>query len=539
MSGLTIAAAILATGFSLWRLGRRLRFFLHVHQLEGYKNRPYLAWVIQRPVDILVRRSHVLGAGVIALMIVWPGLTGIGLFLWAVAFASSKRYRRDRPKKPLVMTARMTRQAVTAGLLTTAILLLGGIAASTFWFVLGSPVEWTTWLLTLGLADLGAPFLVWIAALLMAPVEAWIRRGFKVAARRRLAARPDLTIVAVTGSYGKTSVKFAIAEVLRQRYQVLATPGSFNTPMGICKVINNDLKDHHQVLILEMGIRHPGDIAELCRIARPHIAVITGIGIAHLESMGSRDAIANEKGGLLNFLLPGGRAVLNADDDYYDSMRKGVDAIGVSATGLDSDLRAENVSFGPEGTRFEAVAASGERATVRMEVLGRHNVGNGLMALGVGQLMGIRLRAGAQALSRLEPVAHRLALREEAGLMVLDDAFNSNPVGARNAVEVLGAFAPRRRFVVTPGMVELGSREREENRAFGASMVGRVDDAILVGPARTAAISEGLREAGMDGDRIHVVSTLFEARDLLGKLASKGDVVLYENDLPDQYTEAG
>jgi UDP-N-acetylmuramoyl-tripeptide--D-alanyl-D-alanine ligase len=538
VSCLTLFAAVLATGFSLWRIGRRTQFFLHLHQLEGYKNGPYLAWVAARPFDVLWRRSHLAGTVIVALVIYLPALIPLWLVLWAGAFASSKRYRRDRPKKPLAMTPRMTRQAVTAG--GIAVLILTGAAIGVAGIFVGfGDVSWWLWLMTLGAIDLSAPLLVAFAALLMAPVEAFIRNGFKVQARRKLAARPDLTIVAVTGSYGKTSVKFAIAEVLGQRYQVLATPGSFNTPMGICKVINNDLQDHHQVLILEMGIRHPGDIKELCEIARPHIAVITGIGIAHLESMGSMDAIAREKGSLLDYLLPGGKAVLNADDAYFEEMASKAEHVSVSAEGAAAALKARDIGFGSEGTRFTVESENGESADVNMSVLGRHHVGNALLALGVGTLMDIRLRSGAHALSRLEPVAHRLALREEGGLLVLDDAFNSNPVGAKNAVEVLGAFAPRRRFVITPGMVELGSRELEENQAFGAHMAKHVDDAILVGPARTAAISAGLREAGMPGKQIHVVSTLFEARELIRELASPGDVVLYENDLPDQYTEPG
>lgn len=551
MSALTLTMAVIASLFALWRIGRRLQFFLHIHQLEGYKNGGYLSWVVARPLDVVWRRSHFAGIVILALLIYQLIPAWMALGLWAAAFASSKRYRRDRPKKPLVMTPRMTRQAVTAGVLSSGFLILTAYGAWVSPQGIGDQ-GWWLWLMGLGIADLVAPFIVLLAALLMAPVEAGIRRGFKVSARRKLAARPDLTVVAVTGSYGKTSVKFAMAEVLGQRYQVLATPGSFNTPMGICKVINNDLQDHHQVLILEMGIRHPGDIEELCRIARPHIAVITGIGIAHLESMGSRDAIAREKGSLLDFLLPGGQAVLNADDDYFGQMAGGVNHLSVSASGKDADLRAQDIGFGAEGTRFNVVsrdagetngALAGHRSspptTVLMRLLGRHNVGNGLMALAVGQLMDIRLRSGAKALGRLEPVPHRLALRKEGGLLVLDDAFNSNPVGARNAVEVLGAFAPRRRFVITPGMVELGAREFEENQALGEAMVGHVDEAILVGPARTTAISTGLREAGMNPDNIHVVNTLFEAREVLKSLAVDGDVVLYENDLPDQYTEVG
>ncbi|MFT5144306.1 MAG: UDP-N-acetylmuramoyl-tripeptide--D-alanyl-D-alanine ligase [Thalassolituus oleivorans] len=542
MSNFTAFAALLAAGFSIWRIGRRLRFFLHMHQLEGYGNRPYLERWFGKPFDAFVRWSHVAGF-LIWMAFVWLELpAAVALLAWTVAFASSRRYRRDRPKKPLVWTPRMKRQAVAAGILP-AVLVGGSMALAGFLWVTGTDPSVLPVLLVLiglGMADLNAPVSVLLASMLMAPVEYLLREGFKRSARARLAARPDLTIVAITGSYGKTSVKFAVAEVLGQRFQVLATPGSFNTPMGICKVINNDLRDHHQILILEMGIRRPGDIAELCAIVRPHYAVVTGVGIAHLESMGSPEAIAREKGSLLDYLLPGGKAVLNGDDLFYSEMASKAPHLSVSAlpySSVRADLVASHVQFDSTGTHF-TVTSGTQTAGVSLQLLGRHHVGNALLALAVGQLLGVRLRSGAHALARLKPVPHRLSVREEAGLTILDDAFNSNPVGARNAVEVLGAFAPRGRFMITPGMVELGERELEENQALGAFMVGRVDQAILVGPARTAAISAGLREAGMPPERVHIVSTLFEAREVLRQLAQPGDVVLYENDLPDQYTEA-
>ncbi|WP_243665356.1 Mur ligase family protein, partial [Rhodothermus marinus] len=162
------------------------------------------------------------------------------------------------------------------------------------------------------MADLGAPLWVLLAGWLLWPVERAIQEGFKRKARRKLAAHPDLTIIGITGSYGKTSTKFIIAEILSLRYQVLATPGSYNTPMGICKVINEQLRPEHQVLVLEMGIRHPGDIRELCAIARPDIGVVTAVGPMHLETMGSIEAIAREKSELVACTRPGGPVVLNA-----------------------------------------------------------------------------------------------------------------------------------------------------------------------------------------------------------------------------------
>ena len=544
MTILWFISVSLATGFAAWRLGRRSRFFLHRLQLSGYKIRPYRRSLKGPVMDLRIRASHVVGAIWMLLFLFGesriPGASWWLAGLWMITFASSRRYRRDRTKKPLVWTARMRRLGVTASLLALIPICIGlyaglmaeGTRALIYWF--------SGW----WLADLLAPTMITWAALLTAPFEARIHAGFKTQARARLAQRPDLTCVAITGSYGKTSVKFAVREILAQRYPVLATPGSFNTPMGISKVINNDLNDDHRMLVLEMGIRQPGDIAELVDIARPDIAVITSIGVAHLESMGSIEAIANEKLSLLDSLPVGGVAVVNGDDERVldgarakqTSGQRGFSLYVVTTTSGQGDCWAENITYGPEGARFDVVLASGERAALRTALLGRHNVLNVLLAIGVGLSSGLRLRAAVRGADRIKPVPHRLSVRKEKGLIIIDDAFNSNPVGAANAVEVLGSMGGRR-IIVTPGMIELGDEEAALNEAFGRQIAEGADDAVLVGPERTQPIRKGLLAAGFPEDRIHAVHTLFEARDWLGAHARPGDSVLYENDLPDQFTE--
>ncbi|BBM70809.1 UDP-N-acetylmuramoyl-tripeptide--D-alanyl-D-alanine ligase [Rhodothermus marinus] len=532
--------ALLATLFAGWRAARRLLFFLHLFQLEGYKPARFVHWLRMHP-DVLLRRSHAAGAllltvGALTLPLLGPFWSpALVLLGWCVAFASSRRYRRDRPKKPLAFTPRMRRLLSVAALLTLAGPALGGL--------LGRGEKAVGWLYYLGgwlVADLGAPLWVLLAGWLLWPVERAIQEGFKRRARRKLAAHPDLTIIGITGSYGKTSTKFIIAEILSLRYQVLATPGSYNTPMGICKVINEQLRPEHQVLVLEMGIRHPGDIRELCAIARPDIGVVTAVGPMHLETMGSIEAIAREKSELVACTRPGGPVVLNADDPRVAAMaeraRGPVWRVSVEDN-PEADLVARDITYGPEGTRFVVRDETGTEQVFQTRLLGRHNVLNILLALAVGRIFGLRLRQMAHAVARLRPVEHRLQLRREGPITVIDDAFNSNPVGARNALEILGQFRTGRRIVVTPGMVELGAREAEENRALGRFMAQHVDLAVLIGPRRTLPIQEGLREAGFPDDRIRVFRSLFEAQDFLKTYLQPGDVVLYENDLPDQYDE--
>lgn len=551
MNAIFVIALVVASGFALWRLGRRTRFFLHRLQLSGYKRGAYRASLAGPVLDLWVRPSHLVGLLVLVTFWWMAGLEGAsditsGVVLslaWTIAFISSRRYRRDRTKKPLVWTPRMKRLGVVSSAMASLFLIAG--------VVLGRSMEGSeslvVWFAGCWLADLLAPVLVWSTAAVMSPYEKSVHEGFKTQARARLAERPDLTTVAITGSYGKTSVKFAVREILAQRFPVLATPGSFNTPMGVSKVINNDLNDDHRLLVLEMGIRHPGDIAELTYIARPDIAVVTSIGVAHLESMGSIEAIAEEK---LTILDPLGRddtAVVNGDDERVlqgalnkrgeRSEEERFSVLSVSTTPNQGDCWAENITYGAEGARFDVVLPDGDRASVSTRLLGRHNVLNILLAIGVGLAAGMRLRQVVRGADRIEPVPHRLSVREERGLTILDDAFNSNPVGAANAVEVLGAM-PGRRVVVTPGMIELGEQEAALNQAFGKQMATNADDVLLVGPERTRPIRNGLVEGGFSEERIHAMYTLFEAKAWIEQHCRPGDTVLYENDLPDQFTES-
>lgn len=540
MTVLLSVLALVTTLFAGWRIARRTRFFLHLFQLETYKLDRFGRWVAANVSSVVVRRSHVVGVALLA-------AAGAGFSLysprwvaaavlpaWALAFISSKRYRSDREKKPLAFTARMTRLAVATGLVAALPAVVGGVigwstgdASGFFWYLLG-----------LFVADFGAPLWVATGAGLTTPIETTIQEGFKRQARQHLRRRDDLKIVGITGSYGKTSTKFILAEILRQKYNVLSTPSSYNTPMGICLVVNEKLRPEHQVLVLEYGIRYEGDIRELVDIAQPDTSVVTTVGIAHLETMGSIDNIAQEKGDLVELTRPGGPAILNADDERVNAMaeRAPGPVWRVSLNDApEADLTARNVHYSTDGTSFVITDDTGAEAEFRTRLLGRHNVMNILLAVAVGRSMGLRLRAMAHAVRRIEPIEHRLALRTEGEITVIDDAFNSNPVGARNAVEILGQMDGRR-IIVTPGMVELGERQWGENKTLGGHIAEHgIDLAVLIGEEQTAAIQEGLDEAGFPSENVRVFGSLFDAQEFLNTYLEAGDVVLYENDLPDQY----
>ncbi len=531
-----------ATIFAGWRAWQRIKFFLHVYQLESYKPVRYINWIKKRGKGRLVRVSHLLalpllvGAWIMHQQTgaLWPVVAIVGL--WGVLFASSREYQGYRQKKPLAVTNRMKRLMGTAATLA----LLPVLAGAVYGLVTGQYMGFLAYLAGFFVADAGASLVVLLSAWLMQPVEKSIQNGFKRQARNTLKTRTDLFTIGITGSYGKTSVKFIVAEILRQRFNVLATPGSYNTPMGICIVVNNKLKREHQVLVLEMGMRYRGDIQELCDIAPPDLSLVTDVGVAHLETMGSIENIAQEKGDILQYMKAGGDAVLNIDNPYVAAMASRVQGkvwrISIKDN-PEADIKARNIRYSPQGATFEVEDEQGNTQVFKTKLLGRHNVTNILLGVAVGRQLGLRLRQIAHGVARVEPVEHRLQLIQKGTITVIDDAFNSNPVGAHNAVEVLGAFESGRRVIVTPGMVELGARQQEENRILGQHIAKNVDLAVLIGEKQTAPIQEGLQAENFPAAQTKVFASFFDAQNFLQGYLESGDVVLYENDLPDQYNE--
>lgn len=520
----------------------RTRFFVHIFQLSGYKRNEYWHWLKDNWNTQVLPGTYAFVNVLLIVFLVFIGqhftVTSVSVLIAAylVVWFWPTSDLRQREKKPLVITARIKRLFIPLAVLLP-VLPLNGIRMS----LESEQFVPDVYILAFGfvLADILAPMIVFFAGYLMEPVERTVQQGFIRRAQKKLSDMPALRIVGITGSYGKTSTKFALATMLGERFSVCFTPGSFNTPMGICKVINDDLLASHQILILEMGARYKGNIAELCDIAHPNVAILTNIGMAHLETFGSQEAIAATKGELLQALRAGEVAVVNADDPLVmREARRRTDITLIDAGFESGGFRASEVRYDASGCRFIVTAPDGESVEVTTRLLGKHNVHNILMGFAVGAHFGLRLETLALAATRIEPVEHRLELKTAGSYTIIDDAFNSNPVGARNAIDVLASFTGGRRVLITPGMVELGDREAAENKAFG-NHIGQsgIEQVILVGPRQTRPIFEGLLEAGYPTQQIQVARNLFEANSWLQGWLNDGDIVLYENDLPDTYAE--
>ena len=531
------------------RILRHLLFF----QIEEYDNARFARLLAQNLTRVLTAAEIISVCGL-------AGAYGLGLallpyetsaacaapflLLWAAIYGALLAFRPVPPaKKPLVLTPRATRLLVTGGVLTCALFVIASLLITHGALLSRGNTLHVAALPVLALfaliVDQGIGLIVIAANVVMYPIEASFRRYYVRSATRIMQRQPHIQVVAVTGSYGKTSTKEIIAHVLSSRYRVLKTPRSFNTLMGICKVIREDLQPDHEVFVVEMGAYTPGEIDRLCKLTPPHIGVLTAIGPQHLERFRTIERVAEAKYELLANLGPDGSGIFNGDDPHCAALanRPAVFRVcryGMNRNGTPLDVWATNVEITAQGTEFDVFTATGATAHFFTALLGEHNVSNILAATSVALRCGLTLQDIGGAVATLEPVEHRLQRIEGAGgVTVIDDAYNANPAGVRMALDVLDKVPGGRKVLITPGMVELGTHEQQEHRQMGTLAAKICDYVILVGPKRTQAIADGLLATGFPPDRLAVVQTLDEATRHLQTFVRPGDVVLFENDLPD------
>jgi UDP-N-acetylmuramoyl-tripeptide--D-alanyl-D-alanine ligase len=542
-----LVTVVLALLVALWWGGVRCVHALHMLQLDSYANARLLKWLWTGPSDRLLDRR--VSALLLGLMVVqalgWVFAVGyipyVVLGVWGVAGGILVLRRRNPPaKKALVYTARARR------ILSLAVVLEVVAAVGFGFFVIGpsAPYAGALFVLTASFVLVHlAPFAVLLANLMLEPVQWAINQTYLVAAKQRL-RQYNPRVVGITGSYGKTSTKYFLHTLLRERYCTLKTPQSFNTLMGICRVVNGELQPQHEVFIVEMGAYRRGDIRELCNFVPPHIGILTAIGPQHLERFKTLENIATTKYELITSLPQSGVAVFNNDDPRCRALADRTTGLKVLRYGVDTSqpgltLWAEEIVPDCHGQAFTLVASHGQRVATHTALLGRHNVLNMLGAACVALELGIPLEEIAQAIPKIEPAPHRLQLLAGAGgVTVIDDSYNSNPIGAAEALATLREFKTGKRVLVTPGMVELGAMEAEQNERFGAQAAGVCDYVLLVGPRQTQAILKGLQREHFPSERIRLVKNLTEATAELQRIVQAGDVVLFENDLPDLYAEA-
>jgi UDP-N-acetylmuramoyl-tripeptide--D-alanyl-D-alanine ligase len=532
---------------------------IYVTQLERYNSVRLGGWIARHWGIALDGRGAivqmaVLGAGI---LLAWlslpavPGLRHAGTGTFYIVWLAAGMWLRARwsslqVSQRLQWTSRTVRLAAVAFILAAAVMLI------TSWLTVALlprlMVAPRALLVGIGLAagllvmSEVAAGMVLAANLSLAPIEQAINRRFYAQAHARMRQYPG-EVVGITGSYGKTTTKFITAALLQRRYSVFKTPDGVNTTMGIVRVVRETLRDDHQFFVVEVAAYGPGEIREVCEILRPRLGILTAVGVQHLERFGTPERIAEAKYELIGSLPPDGLAIVNADDPgclrlAERARREGrrVCLYGIGEDERALDVRGKDVKLSSKGSAFRVETEQG-MAMFETRLLGGWNIGNILGATAAALECGVPLEEIADGVKALTPAPKRLEVREEGGVIKLIDVANANPLGARMALEVLSQFEGGSKILITPGMVELGRIEAEENRRLGRAAAQVCDYVVLVGPQQTRPLREGLREGGFSDNRVLVARHSGEVADCLNTIVHEGDVLLYENRLPDTYLE--
>ena len=511
--GVMLVAVVAALGASVLAAVRWLRVAQREHYLPGSATRFAARWWLGFGPNRLLGAAAVVG---VALSPISP-VAAIAAAL-AISVGPFRLSLRGRAPGKLVWTARLRRLAAV-----TALLVIVPVGAAA---LLGAAVPVSA------LAALIAPVLVDLGCMVTAPIEDRLAGRFVEQASARL-HKVAPTVVGITGSYGKTSTKVYAAHLCAAAKRVVPSPASFNNRAGLSRAINEHLSPGTEVFLAEMGTYGPGEIRALCSWCPPRIAAITAIGPVHLERFGSEEAVLSAKSEIFEAASV---AVLNVDDPRLAAVAAAQERAGLRVWRCSSIDSAADVCSRRDGEKLVVTYRGEPLATVDDPAA---QAGNVAVAVAIALEVGVAGDLVARALASLPQVANRQAVTPlSSGAVAIDDTFNANPAGSRAALATLSRLARLggQKVVVTPGMVELGPRQAEENAALGAALADVATHVIVVGWTNRPALLAGLaRATNPAAVRVLAVDTRDQAVAWVRANTAEGDVVLYENDLPDHY----
>ena len=457
-------------------------------QLESYKNERYFRWLSQNKK---------------------------GLFF---------TIPNKKEKKPFVVTNRIKRAYATYIILLLIIITLGNLFPAFEWSIILCLIILTC-----------SYYIIPVVNTINSPIEKHIQKSFYNKAKKKLEDMPNLKVVGITGSYGKTSTKYAVSTILSQKYNVLMTPESYNTTMGVVRTINEKLNSMHNIFVCEMGAKQIGDIKEICDLVKPNYGILTAIGPQHLETFKTIENVKKTKLELVDSLNENGIAFLNYDDKIVEEaeVNKSKITYGMK-NGL--DYYADEIICNEKGSNFVVHCKSGKNICVKTKLLGKYNISNVVGAIAIADTLGLSEEEILIGVRSLKPVPHRLELIQKAdGNLVIDDAYNSNSQGAKMALEVLASFNGRKKILVTPGIVDLGEEAEKYNEILGEQASDAADYIILVGEKQAKPILKGIENKKYPQEKVYVAKDLNEAINKMQELIDGNTVTLLENDLPDNY----
>ncbi|CAN5692737.1 UDP-N-acetylmuramoyl-tripeptide--D-alanyl-D-alanine ligase [soil metagenome] len=549
---------------------RRLLRYLQFLQQEDYESARFLDWLIER--KAFDRRGSLTSVAGIAL----NGLSALPMLETAalnVAVAVGLAYvasREEDPRTAGKLALRMTERAKRIFNLACTIYLLSALIL-VFYALSGPsgalPVAYGSskafefkvamigfWIIQL-VAFFAEPLILVLANALLDPYEKGLQEDFANQARGIL-SKVHPFVIGITGSYGKTSSKVLLTDILNSVGPTFTTPRSINSYMGVTREIRERMKPQHKYAVIEMGAYYTGSIKRMCTLTPPNAAIVTAVGAMHLERFGSQENVFKAKSELAEALPKDGILVINGDYEYCRKMAENHKDKRLFIYGLDEasgsvDALMFDIEPTAKGTNF-SIRWQGQVYTGSTSLLGKPMLSNALATFTMACVLGLNpelvlavIKNVKTESNRLEPqraaIASLQAVRNgkpprDGNILRLNDAYNSNPQGFKGALEVLQRVAGGRKVLVTPGMIELGDRQFEENKNCAKNAASFCDLVIVVGGTNKQSLMEGLNEGGLNTEKLKHVDSMREALNFLAEeYCVDGDVVLIENDLPDLY----
>ena len=422
--------------------------------------------------------------------------------------------------KALSLTARVKRLFVTAVLLLAALCALSVFINYTY--------------IAAVVFSLVSPLLCVTCRILNSPIEHLINAYYISDAKKIIKSHKNLKVIGITGSYGKTTTKFILTRILSEKFNVVCTPHSFYTPMGFTRTIRSDLKPQTEIFVCEMGAKEVGNIKEDCVIANPHHGIITSVGPQHLETFKSIENVYKTKFELADFVAKNG-GMLFANGDSAEIARQLDRDCKIYGTSDDFKYFADNISYGKFGSTF-TMHIGDTVFDLNTKLLGLHSIIDIIGAVSLSYELGVSADDIKYAVASLKPAEHRLEMKPfRKGSLLIDDAYNSNPEGCLEAVRVLGSFDGMKKVVITPGLIELGEKEYECNFNLGLEAAKCADIIILVGLNRSKPMADAVSTTDFNKENLYIAASFKDAMEIYDKFADSNTVVLFENDLPDNY----
>ena len=441
--------------------------------------------------------------------------------------------KKENTKIPLKYTARIKRLIATNSIIHILIALIITLNYS--------EEKLVTYYLVLALIAYFNYIIIILINFINRPIEKLVANHFRNMAINKLKSMNTMEVIGITGSYGKTSSKNILNDILNTKFNSFRTPANYNTPFGLMITINEHLDKYNDFFIAEMGACKKGEIKELCDLVHPKYGIITSIGLAHLETFGSEEAIQRTKFELIENLPSDGIGILNADDPKQKSYHVQNDCkiLWVGIDDKKSDLYAKDIELTYKGTKFKAVfKGNNKEYEFQTKLLGKNNIYNLLAGILLGHELGISIADLQKAVKGVEPVEHRLQMKKYYNINLIDDAYNANPKGCAMAVDVLSKM-PGKKVIITSGMIELGEKEYIENKKLGEIIAeNKIDAVILVGKNQTKPIQDGLKEKKYNEKKMYITNDIMEAFRILKEELDEGNTYcLLQSDLPDTYNE--